>query len=649
MSNEHVYLGIDLGTTFSSAAIYNPDTKTTEVIEIDGKKELPSMVAFNVSPHVVGEPAKGQLLIEPTAVAYDSKRMIGQSYDDVMKQKFEWPFRVESSSENDPEIVVACNGKEESVSPVQVSAEILKYIKSKVEVKVGHPIDSAVITVPEGFSTNQRKTTKEAAELAGFNINKLALLAEPTAAAIKYAYSADPNQRHHILIYDFGGGTFDISLATIDNKTVEVKSTGGDSRLGGQDIDAALVNYLAPLIQKNCGIDIKKKGNEKMFNIVKRESEQAKLQFSDNIVAYEFNINCGDKSFIHKLMKNKFINLIDPIVEKTITLTKEQLDKTSDQKKIILVGGSSMIPLVRTKIEELGISVIQNIPPLTAVAEGAAYFNYIKHSSGRKARKTPRQTLKPLVNYPEIPDTTPPLYPPDKPDSETRNVSMPVLDLGKPDDDDDNLTVVDVLSKSIGIVLSDGTVAKLLTKNTPLPCSKSSNFMNAAEADAIGIDIVEGEAKMADDCIKIGRIEFEIPPGSAPNSIKFTFKMAIDEESLINCKYTRTDAGGGSEEFKIKRTGGISDRTKRKAQENMQRNEQSGQVANQLSNLINEAYDLIAKVRKAAPRGSPERRAADRFEGNVEDIEQDECDVTAKLNDLQELLNDFKNKCKQYI
>lgn len=366
--NEEVYVGIDLGTTFCSVAVYRPSTQETEVLEIEGSKTIPSQVYYG-TPTYFGQKAKDQLQITPTLVTYDSKRMIGRTYDEVNAQNMTWPFRIECTSDNEVDIILENKGKTQVVSPVQVSAEILKYLKTHAEKIIGK-FDGAVITIPQAFSDAQRKATKNAAIIAGFDPNKIHFLPEPTSAAIKFAHKASADHRHHILIYDFGGGTFDISRATINNRKIKINSTGGDSKLGGQDIDAAIVDYLAPEIEKQVGIKIKEKGQERMYNLVKAEAEEVKKKFPTSIKTVSITIKFDDnKIFEYKIREAKFKSIIEPIIDRTIALTNEQAEQTSDEQQIILVGGSSMIPLITERIEELGLSVIADISRLTVVAE----------------------------------------------------------------------------------------------------------------------------------------------------------------------------------------------------------------------------------------------------------------------------------------
>ena len=464
-------IGIDLGTTNSEAAIMEAG-KPTIIKSAEGFPYFPSIVAFTKEGEkLVGEPAKRQAVTNPEGTVHRIKRKMGTGEKVKIFDK--------------------------EYSPEQISAFILQKIKNDAEEFLGEKIDEAVITVPAYFDDDQRQATKDAGEIAGLKVRRI--LNEPTAAAL--AYGLDKEGDHKIAVYDFGGGTFDITLMEVGDGVFEVLSTNGDTHLGGTDMDAALVDYLCDEFKKQHGVDLKK--DKKALQRLYEAAENAKKELSSTIntninLPYITVVNNEPKHLEINLTRAKFEEIITPIVDKTKEPCKQALQdaklKPSDIDHVVLVGGTTRIPLVKKKVEEIfGKKPKRDVDPMECVAIGAA-------------------------------------------------IQAGVLS-GTVDKD---IVLLDVTPLTLSIETLGGVATELIPRNTTIPTKKSKIFSTAADNQtSVEINVLQGERPMAADNKSLGRFHLDgIPP--APRGIpQIEVTFDIDANGILNV--TAKDKGTGKE------------------------------------------------------------------------------------------------------
>ena len=464
-------IGIDLGTTNSEAAIMEAG-KPTIIKSAEGFPYFPSIVAFTKEGEkLVGEPAKRQAVTNPEGTVHRIKRKMGTGEKVKIFDK--------------------------EYSPEQISAFILQKIKNDAEEFLGEKIDEAVITVPAYFDDDQRQATKDAGEIAGLKVRRI--LNEPTAAAL--AYGLDKEGDHKIAVYDFGGGTFDITLMEVGDGVFEVLSTNGDTHLGGTDMDAALVDYLCDEFKKQHGVDLKK--DKKALQRLYEAAENAKKELSSTIntninLPYITVVNNEPKHLEINLTRAKFEEIITPIVDKTEEPCKQALQdaklKPSDIDHVVLVGGTTRIPLVKKKVEEIfGKKPKRDVDPMECVAIGAA-------------------------------------------------IQAGVLS-GTVDKD---IVLLDVTPLTLSIETLGGVATELIPRNTTIPTKKSKIFSTAADNQtSVEINVLQGERPMAADNKSLGRFHLDgIPP--APRGIpQIEVTFDIDANGILNV--TAKDKGTGKE------------------------------------------------------------------------------------------------------
>jgi len=537
-------IGIDLGTTNSCVAVM--DGKDPKVIEnAEGGRTTPSMVAFgDDGERLVGQPAKRQAVTNPEDTLFAVKRLIGRRYTDkaVTKDKKLVPFNIVKAENGDAWVEAAG----EIYSPSQISAMILQKMKETAEAYLGETVEQAVITVPAYFNDAQRQATKDAGKIAGLEV--LRIINEPTAAAL--AYGLDKKEGKTIAVYDLGGGTFDVSILEIGDGVFEVKSTNGDTFLGGEDFDMVLVDYLAAEFKKEQSIDLK---NDKMaLQRLKEAAEKAKIELSASAQT-EINLpfitadKSGPKHLAMKLTRAKFESLVDTLVKRTIkpcdAALKDAGLKAGEIDEVVLVGGMTRMPKIQEVVQEFfGREPHKGVNPDEVVAMGAA------------------------------------------------------IQAGVLQGDVKDVLLLDVTPLSLGIETLGGVFTRLIDRNTTIPTKKSQVFSTADDSqNAVTIRVAQGEREMASDNKMLGQFDLVgIPP--APRGVpQIEVTFDIDANGIVNV--SAKDKGTGKEQqISIKASGGLSDddieQMVKEAEENAdedKKRRESVEVKNQAETLVHSA------------------------------------------------------------
>jgi molecular chaperone DnaK len=582
-------IGIDLGTTNSCVAVM--DGKTAKVIEnAEGMRTTPSIVAFSDDgERLVGQPAKRQAVTNPERTFFAVKRLVGRRYDDPMveKDKKLVPYKIVKASNGDA--WVEADGK--TYSPSQVSAFILQKMKETAEAHLGQKVDQAVITVPAYFNDAQRQATKDAGKIAGLEV--LRIINEPTAAAL--AYGLDKTKAGTIAVYDLGGGTFDVSILEIGDGVFEVKSTNGDTFLGGEDFDMRLVSYLADEFQKEQGINLR---NDKLaLQRLKEAAEKAKIELSSTTQT-EINLPfitadaSGPKHLTMKLTRAKFEALVDDLIQKTIEPCRKALKDAGltagEIGEVVLVGGMTRMPKVQEVVKQLfGKEPHKGVNPDEVVAIGAA------------------------------------------------------IQAGVLQGDVKDVLLLDVTPLSLGIETLGGVFTRIIDRNTTIPTKKSQVFSTAEDnQNAVTIRVFQGEREMAADNKVLGQFDLMgIPP--APRGmpqIEVTFD--IDANGIVNVS-AKDKATGKEQQIRIQASGGLSEADIQKMVKDAEANAAEDKKRREAVDAKNHADSLVHSTEKAlAEHGSKveesERRA---IEDAVSDLKEalkgDDAEaIKAKTNTL---------------
>ncbi len=500
-------IGIDLGTTNSCVAVM--EGKSPRVIEnAEGARTTPSIVAFSDDgERLVGQPAKRQAVTNPERTIFAVKRLIGRRYDDPMveKDKKLVPYKIVKASNGDAWVEV--DGK--AYSPSQISAFILQKMKETAEANLGHKVEQAVITVPAYFNDAQRQATKDAGKIAGLEV--LRIINEPTAAAL--AYGLDKTKTGTIAVYDLGGGTFDISILEIGDGVFEVKSTNGDTFLGGEDFDMRLVSYLADEFQKEQGIDLRK--DKLALQRLKEAAEKAKIELSSTTQT-EINLPfitadaSGPKHLTIKLTRAKFEALVDDLVQRTVEPCRAALKdaglSAAEINEVVLVGGMSRMPKVQEIVKQLfGKEPHKGVNPDEVVAVGAA------------------------------------------------------IQAGVLQGDVKDVLLLDVTPLSLGIETLGGVFTRLIDRNTTIPTKKAQVFSTADDNQgAVTIRVFQGEREMAADNKMLGNFDLVgIPP--APRGVpQIEVAFDIDANGIVNV-HAKDKGTGKEQQIRIQASGGLSE------------------------------------------------------------------------------------------
>ena len=539
-------IGIDLGTTNSCVAIM--EGKQAKVIEnAEGQRTTPSVVAFlDKDEKLVGQPAKRQAVTNPNNTIFAAKRLIGRTFDDksVKKDIEKVPFKIVKSDKNDAWI----EAKSKKYSPSQISAFILQKMKETAEKYLGQPVTKAVITVPAYFNDAQRQATKDAGKIAGLEV--LRIINEPTAASL--AYGLDKKGGKKIAVYDLGGGTFDVSILEIGDGVFEVKSTNGDTFLGGEDFDDTIVDYLVSEFKKDNGIDLK--GDKLALQRLKEAAEKAKIELSSTAQT-EINLpfitadKTGPKHINLKFTRAKLEALVEGLVERTLepckTALKDSGFSAAEINEIVLVGGMTRMPkIVETVKNFFGKEPNKSVNPDEVVAMGAA------------------------------------------------------IQAGVLQGDVKDVLLLDVTPLSLGIETLGGVSTKLIDKNTTIPTKKSQVFSTAEDNQpAVSIRVLQGEREMAADNKILGNFELVgiAPAPRGVPQIEVTFD--IDANGIVNV--SAKDKGTGKEQkIQIQASGGLSDEEIQKMVKDAEANKESDKKKRDSVDARNQADTMVHSTEK---------------------------------------------------
>ena len=582
-------IGIDLGTTNSCVAVM--DGKNPKVIEnSEGRNTTPSIVAFtDDGERLVGQPAKRQAVTNPERTFFAVKRLMGRRYEDPMveKDKKLVPYKIIRAGNGDA--WVEADGK--SYSPSQISAFILQKMKETAEASLGQKVTQAVITVPAYFNDAQRQATKDAGRIAGLEV--LRIINEPTAAAL--AYGLDKQKSGTIAVYDLGGGTFDVSILEIGDGVFEVKSTNGDTFLGGEDFDVRLVNYLADEFQKEQGIDLRR--DKLALQRLKEAAETAKIELSSTTQT-EINLpyitadQTGPKHLTLKLTRAKFEALVDDLIQKTVEpcrLALKDAGLTAGEiNEVVLVGGMTRMPKVQEVVKQFfGKEPHKGVNPDEVVAVGAA------------------------------------------------------IQAGVLQGDVKDVLLLDVTPLSLGIETLGGVFTRIIDRNTTIPTKKSQVFSTAEDnQNAVTIRVFQGEREMAADNKMLGQFDLVgIPP--APRGVpQIEVAFDIDANGIVNVN-AKDKATGKEQQIRIQASGGLSDSEIQKMVKDAEAHAEEDKKRKAAVEAKNHAEALVHSTEKAlaehgAKVGDGERRAIETALSDLKEAlkGEDAGAITAKMNTL---------------
>ncbi|PIP23609.1 MAG: molecular chaperone DnaK [Candidatus Nealsonbacteria bacterium CG_4_10_14_0_2_um_filter_38_17] len=578
-------LGIDLGTTFSAMAVV--EAGEPKIIENkEGGRITPSVVTVTKNgERLVGILARRQQITNPHNTIYSVKRLMGRRYTDaeVQKDKKLLPYEIRESSDGGVEVKMG----DKWYKPPEISAMILQKLKQDAEEKLGEKITDAIITCPAYFDDSQRKATKVAGEIAGFNVKRV--INEPTAAALAYGLTKKKDEQ--IVVYDFGGGTFDISVLDVSADTVEVKATGGDTHLGGDDFDQKIMSWLVTEFKKDQGIDLSK--DTLALQRLKEAAEKAKIELSSSMET-ELNLpfitsdQAGPKHLYYKMTRAQLEGLLKEYIDKSIELVKKTLEEanisTKDIEEIVLVGGQTRMPAMQEAVRNFfGKEPNRSINPDEVVAVGAAVEAGILQG--------------------EVKD----------------------------------VLLLDVTPLSLGIETLGGVNTVLISKNTTVPTAKTQVFSTAADNQpSVEIHVLQGERPMAQDNKTLGRFMLDgIPP--APRGIpQIEVTFDIDANGILNVT-AKDKATGKSQTVRIEGSTGISKEEAEKMKRDAEAHAEEDRKKQSLIEARNMADNLIYTSEKAL------REAGDKISGDVKKQAEEKIEALKKVKDSDNI-DDIKQK-----